>query len=152
MNKVLQLEIVWWIFTAVATLLVLYPILSSVGHYPFLTTNIVYVVTFITLSRYVFLLRHTFLAYRQSLKVILFFLCVPLVFFLVQELNAFQTFLDEEGPGAVLGNLPHRKRDNLIKYVQSEMLLFGTGSIISGVLFPLRLLVSVWRYRNRGTV
>ena len=152
MDKKLLLELIWWIFTALVILLVLFPIYSTVTAYPFYLINIIYILVFITLTRYIFLLRFTFLAKPQRLKVILFFLCIPLVFYLVQELNYFQTFLDEEGPRAVVGPMDLSQGGSMVQYIRTEMLLFGVGSIISGVVFPFRLLVSIWRLRNRNAV
>ena len=148
----LRIELIWWLFTAILMAAVLLPIFTSIhDQYPFYFINLIYIATFITLTRYTFLLHQTFLAKRQVLKVIVFFLCVPLIFFLVQELNGFQTFLDEKGWDTVVGNLAYAKRNGMINYMRSQMILFGVGSIIISVLFPLRLVVSVWRTRNRGT-
>jgi len=119
--------------------------------YPFFWTNVIFLVVFVTLARYIFLLPYTFLANRQRWKVILVFLCIPLVFLLVQEINRFQVYLDNYGLEALLGQPGMNPEDSLISYTYSEMLLFGVGSVISGVIFPFRLLLSVWRRRNRGT-
>lgn len=146
----LRLEIIFWILTALVAFGVLYPITSRVQHYPFLTTNIIYIITFITVTRYIFLLQHTFLARRQILKVALVFAFIPFIFYLVQELNYFQTYLDEEGMDTIVGNLPYGRRDDMARYIHSQLLLFAVGSIISSVLFPFRLIISVWRLRNRG--
>ncbi len=152
MTQKVQLELFFWLFTAIAAVAVLMPILMAVPGYPFTFVNIVYVVVAITMTRYLFLLKHTFLAKRQQLKVVVIFLCIPLVFYLVQQLNYFQTFLDEEGPEAVIGKLAYTEQQNLLTYIRSELLLFGVMSIISTVLLPFRLILSVWRTHNRGTV
>jgi hypothetical protein len=86
-------------------------------------------------------------------KVVVVFLCIPIVFFAIQELNLFQTFLDENGVEALVGaDIPLEKRNSLSKYIHSEMLLFAVGTIISGILLPFRLLLSVWRGRNTGGI
>ena len=136
MHRKALLEILFWAFTVVVAIAVLLPIVNEVEGYPFLFINIVYIVTAITVTRYLFLLPHTFLARLQPLKVILVFLCLPFVFYLVQELNNFQVFIDEKGLDALVGDLPYARRNNMVDYIRSEMLLFGTGSIISSVSFP----------------
>ncbi len=151
-KQLLQIELLWWLITIVVVAAVMLPIFTRAEDYPFYEINVLYIVTFITLSRYIFLLPFTFLAHRQVWKAILVFLCVPLIFYLVQELNFFQTFLDEYGPKAVVGDLPYRRLNGMINYVRNEMLLFGMGAIISAVVLPFRLLLSIWRNRNRGTV
>lgn len=152
MSRTTLLELVFWIFTALAALVVMLPIITEVEGYPFWFINIIYIVTAITATRYIFLLQHTFLARRQPLKVALVFLCIPFVFYLIQELNHFQTFIGEEGMDALVGSLPYRRRNNMADYIRSEMLFFSVGSIISSVILPFRLLSSYWRTRNRGTV
>lgn len=150
MNKKLLLELVWWAFTLVIVVGVLLPVYTQVENYPFYFINILYIITFITLARYIFLLKYTFLAWSQPLKLIALFLCIPFVFYLGQELNYFQTFLDEEGLEAVIGSHSLPSGTGMIQYIRNEMLLFGVGSIISGVIFPFRLVVSIWLLRNRG--
>lgn len=152
MNQKMQLEFYFWVLTLVVAAGILLPILSTLPEYRFLLPNIVYIVVAITMTRYLFLLKHTFLAKRQVLKVAISLLCIPLLFYLVQALNGFQTFLDEEGPEAIVGPLAYSSRSGLMTYIRSEMLLFGVASIISAFVLPFRLILSVWRTRNRGTV
>lgn len=152
-QKTRQLEVFWWLFTASIAFLVVLPILLNVKGFPFLWSNIAFIVAFITLTRYIFLLKYTWLARREVFKVIFFFLCIPILFFTIQEVNLFQTYLDENGVEALVGQqFPYTKRAALGKYVHSEMLLFGIGTILAGVIFPFRLLISVWRGRNTGKV
>ena len=148
-DQIFQMELGWWVFTAIVVLLILLPINIWVENFPFYFLNAFYIVTFITLTRHLFLLRYTYLAERESWKVIVFFLCLPLLFYVIQELNLFQTFLDENGPEAIVGKgLEIARRNAMIKFIHSEIFLFGVGCIISGVLLPLRLMLSVWRGRN----
>lgn len=148
----LRLEFIWWTVTILLAVCILLPLRAYWNTYPFLWSNIIFILAFITITRYIFLLPYTFLAHRQGLKVFLFFLCIPMVFLLIQELNHFQLFLDYNGIEALLGRPRQKLDDSLINYTYSEMLLFGVGSVISGIIFPFRLLLSVWRKRNKGTV
>ncbi|MCH2085417.1 MAG: hypothetical protein MK226_23745 [Saprospiraceae bacterium] len=144
----LGFELLWWVLTLIILVVVLLPVYFSTIGYPFWNTNIIFIISFITLTRYIFLLKHTFLARQQLIKVILFFLCFPFAFYLIQEINSFQTFLDEEGATAIVGNIPNAA--NMMIYVRSELLLFGVGSIIASLIFPFRIILSVWRNRNTG--
>ncbi|MFT4667588.1 MAG: hypothetical protein ACI8YQ_003872 [Polaribacter sp.] len=149
-NMSLKLELISWVFTLVLAVAVLFPIYTGITNYPFWWTNILFIVTFITLTRYVFLLQHTFLANRQKLKVVLFFLSIPIVFFLISQVHYFQSFLDEQGVGSFLGNMTLDNRNSMADFVKKEMMLFGIGSVVIAIIFPFRLLLSVWRFRNRG--
>lgn len=146
------LEVAWWIATFLLCLLILFPILQQTNRYPFVTINVIFILVFTTLFRYIFLWKYNVFARRQYLKITLVFLCIPLAFNMVNNLNYFITHLDDFGHEAYLGHLNPEIRNNLVIYIRSEMLLFGVGSIITSFIFPFRLLISVWRQRNKGTV
>lgn len=148
----LLLEITWWIITAVIIGLVLVPILQGDVDFPFYWSNILFAVVFITLSRYIFQLKHTWLAEIQWFKVVLFFCCIPLLAFLVNQLHEFQIFLDTEGTDRFFETAvdPEGGTAALFYYIRAEMVFFGAGSIVVTVMFALRMLVSVWTLRNRG--
>lgn len=151
-SSVLQFELLWWLITALVLAAVLLPIYFNIGNFPFYGLNVLVVVSFITLARYLFLLPHTFLAHREWLKIVIVFLCVPLIFFIVQELNNFQTYVDEQGVEMLVGKRPAETQMQWVYFIQNEILLFGVGAVITGVILPFRLILSVWRGRNRGTV
>jgi hypothetical protein len=48
------LELIWWVITVLITIAVLFPIYSSLPSYRFGWINIIYIVSFITVSRYIF--------------------------------------------------------------------------------------------------
>jgi hypothetical protein len=151
-NLSLKLEIIWWIFTIVLLVVLLFPIYNNVNNYPFWKSNILFIVAFITLSRYVFLLHHTFLAKQQKLKVVLFFLSIPVIFFLISQVHYFQTYLDEKGVESFLGEMNLTDRNRIAGFIRTQMLFFGIGSVVIAIIFPFRMLLSVWLLRNRGRV
>jgi FlaA1/EpsC-like NDP-sugar epimerase len=148
----LRLEAVWWIATAVLIAIVLYPIGQSVKGWPFQISNIVFIVVLVTLTRYIFLLKHTFLAYQQYLKAALIILCIPLAFMLIGNLNGFLVWIEENTWEPLLGHLPLEQQRSMEIYAWNEMLFFGAGSIIATAAFAIRLFMSIWRVHNRGTV
>jgi len=152
MNQKITLEIIWWLVTALITVGVLFPILTTVEEYYFLIPNIVFIVVFVTFTRYIFLLKYTFLAHSQYGKAAFVLTSLVVIFLLGQEVNQFQTFVDENGWEAVIGDRANTSRRTLVEYIHTEMLFFGVGSILSAVALVFRLLISVWRYHNRGTV
>ncbi len=144
------LEMIWWFFSLILAVGILLPIISTTRNYPFLWINIIFVVVFITLTRYIFLLHLTFLSRMEWLKVILIFVSPVFIFLLVQEINRFQTFIDKYGWEAVLGVRPIPQLDRLSDYTHTEFLFFGVGSVIAAALLPVRMMISIWRVRNRG--
>lgn len=151
-NLATRLELIWWVVTAIVIVGALFPVYRTLDGYPFLLVNISFIVIFITLTRYIFLLKHTFLAKRQRLKVVLLFLCIPLAFYLIDQINHFRAFLDEDRFEPFVKDLPILTRSQILQYITAEYLFFSVGALISTIVFPFRMLISVWRTRNRGTV
>ncbi len=145
----LRLELVWWLFTALATILILYPIYTKLTGFPFYWMNGIFIVSSITLTRYIFLLPYTFLARRQILKVAVVFVAIPYIFYLVQGIYAFNEYLDYDRLGAMVSGLPVEEQEGMLNYIKNEMLLFGVAAVISAIAFPFRMLISVWRMRNK---
>ena len=148
LKKQVLLEVIWWVVTAIVIVAVVFPILSNFTSFPFLITNIIFIVVFITLTRYVFFLKHTFLAKAQVLKIIIVLISVPIIFIMIEGLSGFQNYLDEEGLDKFLPLMDLEKQQKMINYVRSEMIFFGVGAIIIAIIFPFRMTLSVWRNRN----
>ena len=144
----LRLELIWLLITAVVAATIVGPILYRLPEYQFLWPNLVFILVMITFTRYIFQLRYSFIADWRIFKAGLIFVCLWVAFFMVQEINGFQTFLDENGPEAVVGSLPREDQSAMMTYIRSEMLLFGVGAVISCGVLPLRLVVSLWRRWN----
>jgi hypothetical protein len=146
------LEMVWWAVTAVIVAAVMYPIWASGAQYPVNNQNVMFIVLFTTLTRYMFFLKHTFLAKIQWLKVFFVLITVPCLFLLIEQHNAFQTNLDNIGPEYVATGVPDAKLLEIATYAKKEFTFFSVGSILGLIAFMLRMLISVWRLKNKGTV
>ncbi|MFQ5446208.1 MAG: hypothetical protein ACE5FF_04680 [Saprospiraceae bacterium] len=148
----IKLELVWWVVTVLLLAGILFPIYKTQTNYPFWYTNTLFIVVFITFTRYIFLLKHTFLAWLQWAKVAIIFLCIPLLMYLIKVLHHFQRYLDGVGLQDVFSHLSYKGQVHMMNYVQAEVLFFGAASIIVTILMAFRMLISFWRTRNRGTV
>ncbi|MCB0528070.1 MAG: hypothetical protein KDC61_01930 [Saprospiraceae bacterium] len=146
------LELLWWTVTVIVVVASQYPIHKAMHVWPYEVWNIVFIVVLITLARYTFLLKHTFLARQQVIKTVLILLMFPLIFILIDGLNDFLTFIEEKTWDPLTGHLPAADKKSIEQYIWAEMLFFGAGSIISVPVFAARLLLSIWRTHNRGTV
>jgi len=162
MNKIAFLhiaqELFWWLITALVAYMVIAPVYDLLLAYPFLSANIVYVAVFLTLTRYVFLLKYSFFARFLPFKLFLLFGSLPLLVYLISLMFQFQVYMNEEGTDGFLRLLrdldtPLEEVQTLYAYFRREMIFFGTGSIIITVITPFRMLISAWRvYHNTGRV
>lgn len=150
----LYLELIWWIVTLIVVVLVMQPIFTNFGwKYPFLAWNIAFIVCFITYTRYVFLLKHTFIAHHTRAKVFLFFFSIPYLFFGIEAIWKFQEFWDNRNLTELfLQPISEQAERNLYDYIHTETMLFGVGAVLAGVLMAFRLTISFWRERKNGTV
>ncbi len=150
----LTLELVWWVATAILAVLVLFPILRVFDNYPFLFANILFIFIFVTFTRYIFLLKNTFLARLTPVKLLLIAACLPLLFYLIGQVYGFQMFLDEQGSQTLLSlkylreQVPVTRESGLLGYIRTEMLFFGVGSVITTIIMPFRMILSIWRTYN----
>lgn len=148
----LVLEIIWWAVTAVIVAAILFPIWQNVNNYPVYWQNIMFIILFVTLTRYIFLLKYTFLSHIQWLKVLLVLIIMPCFFFLLEHHNAFQKDLDNIGMEYVTQGVAYEKAVKLGGYIKSQFTFFSVGTLIAVMVFPIRMIISVWRLHNKGTV
>jgi hypothetical protein len=151
-SLIILLELVWWIATAIIVWAVLRPIYQVMYVWPFEVWNIIFIITLVTLTRYIFLLQHTWLARLQEVKVGLIILMFPILFVYISGLNGFMGFIEESTWDPITGHLPPLERRPVEQYIWFEMLFFGAGSCLTIIVFMGRLFRSVWTLRNRGVV
>jgi len=147
------LELISWGITLVLLVLILLPIYTSIGgDYLFYIENIVSIVIFTTFTRWIFLLRHTFFGWDKKVKTILIFLMIPLFFICYDNIIDFQAYIDENDIMSMLSSLSTAEMPKMAKYIQYQYIFFGVGAIICVVIMPFRMILSIWRQINRGTV
>lgn len=153
MNNKVTFELLWWVATVVIAALVILPIYLSAGSgYLFYIENVVSIIVFITLSRWIFLLRHTFFGWNKRVKAALVFLMIPLFFICYDNLIDFQAYIDEQDINFMLTEVPTADVPGLARYIRYEYIFFGTAAVITVFMIPFRMVMSIWRQINRGTV
>ena len=152
LKEKLNLELIWWIFTLLVISIVMLPIWLDVPTFPFVWQNILLILFFITFSRYAFLLPLTPIARLKWIKVAIILSSVLFLFITITALQDFRNFMDERGLQTLVDHLHVTKQTRTIRYIKNEMIFFGVGSIIAGIMLPLRMIISLWRMRNKGTV
>ncbi len=146
------IEILGWLITLIIIVLMLRPIEKEIYQFPFKESNIIFLVVFFTLIRYIFLLKFTFFARWQWIKTFLVFGCIPLFLFLVKRLTEFQRYVDDIGIYHTMIHLPSSRQDMMANYINTEMVFFGTAAIIATIGFFFRLIISIWLFHNRKIV
>ncbi len=152
----LTLELVFWVVTAVIAFGILRPIVVKIADFPFLWQNGFAIVIFVTYTRYAFLWKYNLLSNSLVTRLIFVFSSIPLVFYLVQNLNGFQGYIDDFGYDSFMNLLKKPIADldkvSLLKYIRSEFVFFSTGAILSAILLTFRMIMSIWRSRNKKGV
>jgi hypothetical protein len=150
--KLLAIEGVSLLMTAVVVVVVMYPIWTQFPEYKFNGTNIVYIACFLTFARYTFLLRYSFLAQAQNVKIGFILLTLIIILGLITQIQDFNVWIDAGDPERLMPLVPISKRDGLLNYIKSEFLFFAVGAIVESVFLSGRLMQSVWRTRNKEGV
>jgi len=141
-------ELLWWAFTLVLACLMLVPVYTQLPAFPYMVANFVYVVVAITLTRYLFFLRISWLRDHLLLQGAFSILLLPLIFWMVQYFNSFIRYFDEQGPDVLTRGMDRELAAVMNSYIHAEYRFFGVWAIIAALLMPLRLLYNVWiRYR-----
>jgi hypothetical protein len=152
MKHKLLAELLFILITVVMAGLIMLPIWNYYGNkYPFYFYNISFIIIFITGVRYIFLLKYTPFSHSKRAKVFLLFFCIPLLLYFIDGFYEFTSYLNEEGFVAISDdNL--EKSEHLADYTKMEYLFFAVSAIITMIIIPFRMVNSVWRQHNKGTI
>jgi len=145
-------EIVWLIVSIILAVAVLLPIKTSVPDYPFYAYNLIYVFGAVHFTRYIFLLKYTPFSHSKWFKLIVIFTAIPAIVLLIDGMAEFQAEWDYTGFQEFLGHLRPDKHNALSRYIRSEFIFLGVTTVISAIILPIRMIISLWRVRNRNTV
>jgi len=137
-------ELLWWAFPLVLAGLMLLPIYTQTPGFPYFLANAIYIIVAITLTRYLFFLKISWLRDHLLLQGALSILLIPLIFVMVQYFNSFIRFFDDNGPDILVKNLPADTAGIINGYLQAEYRFFGVWAIMAAFMMPLRLLYNVW--------
>ncbi|MBL4650411.1 MAG: hypothetical protein JKY03_11835 [Aureispira sp.] len=155
----LLMELVWWILTGIVAWMVARPLWSEFIQYGYIQELILFIVILITYTRYLFLLKYTFLSHFQAGKFILIFGTIPLVFYLIHLFFGYQDFLERQSEGMeeyqiyFRADMTFNEHGEVIQYLSKVYSFFALSAIIVVVISPFRLLLSFWRVYNKvGTV
>ncbi|TVR84368.1 MAG: hypothetical protein EA409_01135 [Saprospirales bacterium] len=146
------MEGIWWIFSIVLVYAIMHPIIHAIEEYPFTTLNISLILLFFHYSRHVILLNYNILKVSFWWKVALALITPAILFYMAGRFGYFQTFMDEHSMSELMPELSYQRQIDLNKYIKNQMIFFSSGTIIAGILFVLRMVLSLWRQTNEKGV
>jgi len=147
----LKYDIIWMAFAAIVAYMLIYPIDRVIYQYPFRLENMMFIFAFIVLLRYLFFLSQTILSKNIILKILFAVGSIPLFLFLMNKMSLFRGFLGDTGLDQFMLHLSDSSQINMSRYIRTEVLVFGVGSMIATAFIPFLMLVSIWRQINKGT-
>lgn len=144
-------EILWLAITLIVIVIFMLPIYNAVGmSYPFYLENGLIIFIAITFMRYLFFLKHHWIAVSNWIKVVFIFVPIPVFIYLMDSLYDFQALYDEEGIGSIMTDIPFKSQKNMSMYIRAQMIFFWVAAFVSNILMPFRMLVSIWKRVNKG--
>lgn len=153
MNSKLSFSFISWIITIVIAIAVILPIYTQIGEaYQFYIPNILFILIFLTFTRFIFLTKFHWFSHLTWAKMIMIFGVIPILLYVVGQIWDFQRFMDEEGITSIMTEIHADSQRSLAKYLKAEMTFFWAGAFISSIALPLRMIHSIWRLQHRGKV
>lgn len=146
----IRLELLWWLFTMLVVVIVYLPLYINEIDFPFKYYNWAFIVLSISITRFIFQLKHSFIAYNLVLKMLLMFLSVVVFMQAYRGIGLMNIFNNERGYFHLFEHLPLEKRYDIAAYVNWQYFMFAIATAVASVLFPIRLLISIFRVYNRG--
>lgn len=148
----LTFEIVTLIGAAIIAMLLILPIYMVNQHYPFLLSHFIFIFLFLSFAKYIFFLRFSLFSHYTPVKLVFIFLTIPLAVLLTDEFSKFQEFSDNIGLQELVKTMNGNEQNGMMAFIRNQMLFFGAGSVVATVLLAFRLIISIWRVRNRNRV
>ncbi|HMP28737.1 MAG TPA: hypothetical protein PKD85_04005 [Saprospiraceae bacterium] len=146
-------ELIFVLLTSLISVLIMLPIWNYYGEkYTFYFYNTSFIILFLMAMRYLFLLKFTPISHNKIAKLIIIFLCLPLILYYIDGIYEFNRYLDEVGFVDISKGDPDEAM-SMASYTRTQYLFFGVSALITLGLLPFRMVVSIWRVTNKkGTV
>jgi hypothetical protein len=145
-------EILGWSIAIIIAAVLIYLLNSNLINYKFVKVNFLGIFFFFTFTRYILMLKYTPFSHNAWIKAILLFACIPLFFYFMDGMYEFLRMLDEQGIEPFVNSDNAEFRWNFAKFTKYQFLFFITGTMCMLFMLPVRMIVSIWRVRNKGTV
>lgn len=148
-----SIELLSLLVSLLVASMIMLPIYLHFGlDYPFYISNIAFILIFLNFVRYIFLLKYTPFSHSKMVKLILLFICIPILLFAVESFYIFRQFVDETGFYEISPKISASKSQMMAKFTKYQYLIFASGTFITLILIPIRMIRSIWRVTNNKGV
>lgn len=145
-------EVVSLLGAAITACLFIIPIYLSSHNYSFYFSNFIFIFCFITFTRYIFFLKYSIFSHYTPIKLAFIFVTIPVAVLLTDQFSVFQDFSDTYGLQEFVTSLKGNQQSGMIAYIRNQMLFFGAGSVVATIFLAFRMIISIWRVKNRNSV
>ena len=146
-------EMIWLGLTAMATYLILYPVISQLD-YLYAVVNAAFIFVALTYFRWSITFRSLPFLRPTWIRFLLFTASMVLFFFLLQSEQKLLGRLDDfylEDFGFPKVIMYDDVKRELFSYLSAEIVISSTASLIMIAAFELRLIISYWQYYKHET-
>jgi hypothetical protein len=149
MQKHWNFEILSSIFILLFAGMIMLPIYVKCGeNFGFYTRNILAIVFFLSITKYLFLLEFTPYGRINWWRAGMIILSIPMFFYSMDSLFNFKQFIDEEGTIAFFKGSTDLDDYDFGKYIRYEYMFFAISALVTIAMLPFRMIISFWRTVN----
>lgn len=145
------IALLWLLLLILLPIAVLWPVFSNQVDYLFYFDNILFITLSVLFLRYIFFLKFTWIKNTIIPKLILLFAGIVSAVYSYYILNKFTGFYNDNGIYHSLDTMELSKQYFLGNYIYRQFIFFASFTIVTGLILPIKMLVSVWRVFNKGT-
>ncbi|MGE5356861.1 MAG: hypothetical protein ACM3PT_11550 [Deltaproteobacteria bacterium] len=149
-NKLI-FALLWFLLTGILPVLVLWPIYSNEIKFSFYFHNILIISAPVLFLRYIFFIRFTYIEMKIIPKLLLIPAGIILAIYSYYILNEFIDFYNNNGIYYSLERFTLEKQQFLGNYLFRQFIFFSAFTIITSLIIPARMVISIWRVYNKGT-
>ncbi|GEM_PF-1710664 len=144
-------EWIWWGFSLLLLLFILFPLRHELPLFPLLTANVLFVLLGFHYLRLAIWWRYTPLFFHKKWRIALGFAAIPSIFYFVNRINDYIYYKDDGKVLQLFFDLPFDESVKKLNYLNNEFLFLGVTAVLAGIFFSLRMFWSAWQYRKWET-
>lgn len=152
-NKILlklTYELLWFVFAAIASYLLVYPIMQKIS-FPFYKYLLMALFLVFTYFRFTAFMMRSVLLESVWIKILFFVINIPLLFYLQDQYYTFGKVFDEYNytlPANVFQHIASGTELDDLMYIKKLVTFSGVLSVILVILFEIRIVYAIFKLRQ----